>query len=198
MKKEILVHSSRNEALSCFEHVIRMNDGCIPAEDAEWIAEILDEIVPEGGKAFLAFYPIDEERWEIFSENNWKRVFRKRFQRRGLFGMSKSALWEVGYSIQPNFLGKAFKYAWDISANDTVMLFPAREDEIMFFFDEFEDDFEANPDNEKKIVGVVGTVISRGWDGYWANIYSGDYDTKAIATMIEEVSGKKVQLTDHL
>ena len=187
-EKRLYVYSEYHDSVSCYVHYIGYFHDRIKFEDAELIARLYLALAPRKTNATLAFYPFDNKEWESVSHGKWQLNSQKTFHRSGWLNKPKDRLWLVGSPLEDDFLPGALKFAWNISANETVLLIPTIEADLEYLLKNFQDDFETNPENEFRLINHYDNIFSRGHDGFCFRVFSKTVDGTHVLNSLRNIS----------
>ena len=132
--------------------------------------------------------PVDNEAWEKISQDKWQTSFQKTFHRSGWFNKPKDRLWLGGNTLKEEFLPEALKFAWNISANETVLLIPIFNNDSEYLSNNFQDNFATNPENELSLINHYDNIFSRGHDGFCFRVFSKTVDSGQILHFLRNAS----------
>lgn len=166
MTSDLLGAEIATACLPYWEHVLSPLRARLTHEDAVLLAALASGLVPDGPKPLVVHYPRDGEPPAGASVVADRRFTRGRWGRREHRVL---ALRCTG----PDELTGIITKAWAASGNDSlIVVLGAQPAVIDFLQTRFVDDVEANPTNEEGMLRDSAALLSRGWDGLDARIYS--------------------------
>jgi hypothetical protein len=150
--------------------------------DAECLANMLLQMAGACDRILVALYPWVEQVWQEISSSHWTEWHRHVFQRRLSFPRSTS--WVIGSAQTAAKLLEVITWSWTLPGRDTLLFVVARTEDWRPLQALFEDDHEDDGFNERKLVAVYPTVISRGYKAMSARIVTREYDVAAVRALL--------------
>lgn len=138
----------------------------LTSDDAVVLAALAWSVAPGGPKPLVVYYPADGG-----ASSSGKVVVDRKFATGRWFRRERRVL-GVECAVQDELAGLLSK-VWNESGNDTlIVVVGAQPSALDFLQTRFVDDVEANPTNEEGLLLHSVALLSRGWDGLDARIYS--------------------------
>lgn len=154
----------------------------MPVADAERLVRALRMLAKVSGQRILVSYV--ERSSATAPDAAVDRTFR-----RGRWLRRTRRLLAVRADSDEKLAGM-LRPAWNAAGNETTMvLVGASQAANDFLAARFVDDVEANPINEEGLLPHCEAILSRGWDGGSARIFSRAWEPEEVQRVVREVEG---------